>query len=192
MTEKRQMRVPPKFSELKKQADEINNPIDKLNFWIDQKRQYVQESSWKMREVTVFDDTDVYKTDALKRRSAKFKQTGRDHNLISIEAEIESLKALHEYNQIEIEPKRKQPKPNQFRKRLEKLAQENEAERNQFVSDAKEFLIKKMKAGKPRSDFITDKGWPTVKFFRDPFRSSDIPESTRKDWLKRAISKDEV
>jgi len=93
---------------------------------------------------------------------------------------------------IEIEPKRKQPKPNQFRKGLEKLSQENEPKRNQFVSDAKEFLIKKMKAGKPRSDFITEKGWPTVKFYRDPFRGSEIAVSTRKDWLKKAISKDEV
>src|SRR5690625_1046369 len=96
MTEKRYMRMPPKFSELKKQAAEINDPIDKLSFWIDQKRQYIQESSWKMKEVTVFDVNDVYLPDDLKRRSGKTEITGKDHNLISIEAEIESLNSLHE------------------------------------------------------------------------------------------------
>jgi len=92
----------------------------------------------------------------------------------------------------EIEPKRKEPAPNEFRKEREKLAKENEPKRKQFISDAKTFLHEKISAGKSRSNYITDRGWPTVKFYRDPFRSSDIPEATRKDWIKKAISKSEI
>jgi len=184
--------MPPKFSELKKQAAEINDPIDKLSFWIDQKRQYIQESSWTMKEVTVFDVNDVYLSDDLKRRSGKTEITGKDHNLISIEAEIESLKVQHELNLNDTKPKRKPPKTNEFRKELEKLAEENEPKRKQFISEAKAFLHEKISAGKSRSIYITDNDWPTVKFYKYPFRSSDIAESTRKYWIKKAISKGEI
>ena len=88
--------MPPKFSELKKQADEIQNLKDRLSFWVDQKRQYIQESSWKMKEVTVFDVNDVFISETLKQRSKKTEKSGKDHNLISIDAEIESLNSLHE------------------------------------------------------------------------------------------------
>src|SRR5690625_4297335 len=145
-----------------------------------------------MKEVTVFDVNDVFISETLKRRSKKTEKSGKDHNLISIEAEIESLKVQHELNLNDTKPKRKPPKTNEFRKELEKLAKENEPKRKQFISDAKKFLSEKIKAGKMRSDYIGGKGWPKVSLYRDPFRSSDIPESTRKDWIKKAISKGEV
>src|SRR5690625_2854672 len=121
MTEKRYMRMPPKLSELKKQAAEINDPIDKLRFWIDQKRQYIQESSWTMKEVTVFDVNDVYLSDDLKRRSGKTEITGKDHNLISIEAEIESLKVQHELNLYNTKSNRKPTNKNKIIKVHEKI-----------------------------------------------------------------------
>jgi|GEM_PF-5519922 len=174
------MRMPPKFSELKKQADEINNPIDKLNFWIDQKRQYVQESSWKMREVTVFDDTDVYKTDDLKRRSGKFKQTGRDHNLISIEAEIESLKAHLEFNDIEIK-KGNRPKPkNELAQKMFKTAEKNRPKKEAIINKAVEII---KDTGK---EYRTPKN-NCRKWLWDDARIKKIDKGNARTWLDNAV-----
>lgn len=96
----------------------------------------------------------------------------------------------HELN--DIKAKRKEPKSNEFRKGLEKLAQENELDRKEFISDAKKFLNENIKAGKPRSDYISAKGWPKVTLHTNPFLNSDIPESTRKDWLHKAIKAGEI
>lgn len=90
---KKFMKVPPKFSELKKEADKIKDVKRRLDFWIKQRREYIQESSWKTKEVNVENVNDTYLTETLKRRQKKYESTDKDHNLHSIESEIEFLKS---------------------------------------------------------------------------------------------------
>lgn len=92
MSTQKYKRIPPKFSELKKEADKIEDKAERLNFWLKQKKDYVQERSWKMKKVDVIDSNDFYPSETLKRRQKNSEITGEDHNLRSIKAEIEHLK----------------------------------------------------------------------------------------------------
>lgn len=92
--------TPPSFTKLKKQAEELPES-KRLSFWHEQRKAYIQETSWSYRKVDLINLNDVYSIGTLQRRSNKSK----DQSLLSIEAEIRYLKeeVLKENKSIKID-----------------------------------------------------------------------------------------
>lgn len=95
------------------------------------------------------------------------------------------LKALKEWDIIQ-EDKKKEKSVNEFYKNLKKQKQENQDKRDLVYSMARDIIGESLIA-----DYFSPKGWPLSDLYSPIGRRTKLPQSTIKDWLKKALEHDE-